>query len=94
VIKENAHPWREWEGQWPGVARREFENSVDLLAGHMELIDDFLDARTRFEVFENRSHGHPGVAKNPGSATPVRHAFHRETLRPIESCHVSTSLPS
>ena len=31
----------------------------------MKLLDDFLDARTRLKVFQNRGNGHPGIFNTP-----------------------------
>src|SRR5947207_3466443 len=58
------------------AASCKFEHSPDLFRRHMELLNDFLDAGARFEILEDRRHGHPCSLKNPCAAAPARHAFH------------------
>src|ERR1035437_3336493 len=69
------------------AASSKFEHCLNLLPRYMKLLDDFLDARTRLEIFKNRNHRHPGIAEYPCSTTSVRHAFDGGTLGPIERCH-------
>src|SRR5256884_4392013 len=69
------------------AASCKFEHSPDLFRRHMELLNDFLDAGARFEILEDRRHGHPCTSKNPCTAAPARHAFHYRTLRPVKCCH-------
>src|SRR6266513_1272008 len=69
------------------AASCKFEHSPDLFRRHMELLNDFLDAGARFEILEDRRHGHPCTSKNPCTAAPARHAFHYLTLRPVKCCH-------
>jgi hypothetical protein len=51
-----------------------------LLPCHMKLLDDFLDGRSRFKIFENRGYGHPRIPKHPGAAASVRYALHGSTF--------------
>src|SRR5579872_4261480 len=74
------------------AAGGEFEHSLNLLTRHMKLLDDFLYARTCLKIFKNRSHGHPRVTEHPRAAALPRNALHGLALRPIEICHVLTSL--
>src|SRR5580658_1958607 len=80
------------DGRRVEAAGGKFKHRLNLLPGHMKLLDDFLDARTRFEIFKYRSGGHPGSAKNPRAAAPVRNAFDGGALGPIEICHNITLL--
>src|SRR6476646_11686536 len=66
---------------------RKLKHRVDLFPRYVELFNDVFDACSRFEVFENGGHGHPGVAKDPCAAQPARYAFHGGTFGPIESGH-------
>src|SRR5208283_1358950 len=75
------------------AASGKFEHSLNLLPGHMKLLDDLLYARTRLKILKNRGNGHPGTAEHPFPATSVRHAFDGGTLGPIESWHLFTLLP-
>ncbi len=73
------------------AAGREFENCNDLLACNVELLDDFFDVGTGFQVFKNRGDWHTRVLKNPCTAAAVGNAFYCGTLRPIKNSH--TILP-
>jgi Protein of unknown function (DUF3738) len=53
----------------------------------VELLDDFFDGGSGFEVFEHGGHRHPGIAKYPCAIQCARHAFNCGALGPIESCH-------
>ncbi len=57
-----------------------FKNRLNLLPRDVVLLDDFLDARTNFEVFKDCSDGHSGVLKHPRAAASVRHTFYGGTL--------------
>lgn len=62
--------------RWIEAAGGKFENCLNLFSPHMKLFDDFLDARSSFQILKNRSHRHAGIPKHPGATTSVRHAFH------------------
>jgi hypothetical protein len=48
--------------------RREFQHACNLFPRNVELLHDFLDGGSGFNVFENGGYGHPNIAK-----TPMRH---------------------
>src|SRR5208283_5633742 len=58
--------------------------SVDRFPRNVELLHDFFDGGSGFQVFEHGRHWHPSIAKHPSAAQPSRYAFNRRTLRPIE----------
>ena len=47
------------------ATRRKFKNRFNLLPRDIVLLDDFLNARTYFEVFKDRGDRHPGIAEHP-----------------------------
>src|ERR1700678_1148155 len=57
------------------AASCEFKHGLNLLPGYMELLDNFVYARTCLKVFKDRSHGHAGITKHPSTAASTRHAF-------------------
>jgi len=69
-----------WNRRSVEAAGGKFKNRLNLLPSDIVLLDDFLDARTHFEVFKNRSNRHPGVLENPGAAAAARHALHNGAL--------------
>jgi len=60
--------------------RREFKHRLNLLARHMKLLDDFLDVRPGFKIFEHGGDGHAGIFENPCAAAPIGHALHGGAL--------------
>src|SRR5580658_11175527 len=76
------------------TASRELQHGDNLLSRNVEPFHDLVHVRSSFEVFKYRGHRHPGVLKHPCAAQSARHAFHGGALRPIESCHLGSLLPS
>ena len=70
---------------------REVQDSLDFLDGNGALLDDFFHCHAVFEVLKDELHRGSRVAKSPRAAHPIRSAFHRRTLGPIEHCHRFTS---
>ena len=58
------------------AARSEIEHGVDLLAGYVELLHDFFDGQTVFEILEDSCDGQASAAENPGAAHFAGDAFH------------------
>jgi hypothetical protein len=50
------------------AAGGEFKYSINLFPRDIELLDDFLDGGSGFDVFEHGGYGHPGIAKYPCTA--------------------------
>jgi hypothetical protein len=83
VVKKDAHPlgprahgrWR-----WVEAAGGKFQNSLNLLAPHMKLFDDFFDGRARFQIFKYRGDGHASISEHPRAAPYVGEAFHGRAL--------------
>jgi len=90
VIKQNKHSLE--TGLIFETARREVKNRFDFLPRDRILLDDFLNARTHFQIFKNRGNGHPGIFEHPCATDLAGNAFHCRALRPIETCHAG-SLP-
>ena len=56
------------------------EHRLDLLQGHRVVLDDFLNTRAIFEVFEDDRNRHAAVSQHPGTADSPWHAFDGWTL--------------
>ncbi len=69
------------------AARRKFQNSLNPVARYVKLLNDFVDVRTRFQVFEDRCHRHARALENPSAASPVRHTLNGRTLGSIQGRH-------
>jgi hypothetical protein len=57
-------------GRWRGALRREFQHSLDLLAGHIVVFDDFFDAGAIFEILENDAKSACGYRAEPTRRSP------------------------
>lgn len=57
--------------------RGELKHSIDLFPREVELLNDFVDGRSGFEVVEHGRHGHSGVPEHPRAAQSARNAFDR-----------------
>src|SRR5262245_27816133 len=64
----------------------EVQHGSNLLACHVKLLHDFLDAQI-LKIFNDCRHGQPRMPKHPCAADLVEIAFHGVTLRPIKRCH-------
>jgi len=53
------------------TASSKFKYSVDLLATDIELLDDFIDSSSGFQILEHSRNGHPGVTKHPSATEPA-----------------------
>ena len=73
VIKQDEHLGAGGSFQ---AARSEIEHGVDLLAGYVELLHDFFDGQTVFEILEDSCDGQASAAENPGAAHFAGDAFH------------------
>ncbi len=62
------------------AAGGKFKHGLNLFPRNIVLLDNFLNARTDFQIFKNRSDGHPGIFKDPCSAASIRHTFDGGTL--------------
>src|SRR6266404_2308031 len=61
------------------------KNGDDLLWSYARKpLQELIDGGTRFQVFEKRSHGYAGSAKNPGPADSVFRTLHFRTIGPIQ----------
>src|SRR6266849_6426435 len=79
-------------GDWVGAQAlsHELENGRHLLARHVELLNDLVDAEI-LEILNDRGHGQTGALEHPGTTDPVRDAFDDRTPRPVKRCHEPTS---
>src|SRR2546425_10090363 len=97
VIEKDEHAERVLtDGDGSGcvkASRRKFEDSVNLLARDIKLLNDFLNARAGFEVFEDGRYRQPCTTKYPRAVQSPRHAFHDRAFRPIEVWHDLRSFP-
>jgi hypothetical protein len=71
------------------AARRKLQYRIDLFPRNVELLDNFVNARPSFEVFEHGGYRPAGAPENPCTAQPARNAFYRGTLGPVEASHPS-----
>lgn len=74
VIKQDEHSGADGSFE---AAGGEVEDSVDLLAGYVELLDDFFDGQAIFEILEDRCDREASAAENPCAAYFAGNAFHR-----------------
>src|SRR5258708_3602274 len=73
------------------AAGGKFQHGLNLFSRYVELLNDFLDARTGLQILKDRRDRHTCAAKHPRAAAFAGNALHRRALRPIESWHISAS---
>src|SRR4030088_2081408 len=88
-------PWSKrmstgWNRLSAEALRHEVEHCRDLLARHVELLDDLVDAEI-LEVLDDRGHGQARALEHPGAAHLTRNALDGWTLGPVKQCHSRTS---
>src|SRR3954449_5569258 len=70
----------------------ELEDGSHLLARHIELFDDFVDAEI-LEVFDDRGHRQAGALEHPYATDFVGDALDGGALGPVKCCHGRNSSP-
>src|SRR6516162_7489756 len=64
----------------------EFENGLYLFAGHVELLDDLVDAEV-LEILNDCGDGQAGTPEHPCATNPIGDALDRRTLGPVKRSH-------
>ena len=86
-------PWSKrtstgWSVCQARALRHELENRCHLLACHVELFDDLVNAEI-LEVFDDRSGRQPGALEHPDATDSVRDALDGGALGPVKCCRNS-----
>ena len=71
----------------------EFEDGLHLFSGHVELLDDLVDAEVR-EILDDRGDGQAGAPEHPRATDPIGDALDRRTLGPVKCSRGPTLLHS
>ena len=71
-----------WNRLSAEALRHEVEHCSDLLARHVELLDNLVDAEI-LEVLDDRGHGQARALEHPGAAHLTRDALDGWTLGPV-----------
>src|SRR5882762_8163084 len=75
-----------WNRLSAETLRHELEHGRDLLARHVELLHNLLDAEV-FEVLDDSGHGQTGALEHPGTTHLAGDALDDRAPGPVKCCH-------